>query len=83
MRGFIASAADNPEGAKDPQRWIQLARYLVGLCDQLLDEGDSDEDYAEDYKDPARDKWLTFDDVFGYTRRPRVTRRPSKTSTTG
>lgn len=60
-----APTAGNPDGAKDPQRWVQLASALVGLTEELLDSDvESDDQFTGEYYEPARDEHLTFDDLF-------------------
>lgn len=69
-RGFerLVGAAPNatsPDGAKDPQRWVELGYSLDGLIDQLLESGiDPSDEFAGEYRRCADDEWFDFDDMF-------------------
>ena len=61
----VAPTAGNPDGAKDPRRWVQLARSLVDLTEGLLESGiESDDELTNEYYDPASDEWMEFDELF-------------------
>ena len=61
----VAPTAGNPDGAKDPRRWVQLARSLVDLTEGLFESGiESDDELANEYYDPANDEWMEFDELF-------------------
>lgn len=65
---WLASAAPTagaPDGARDPQRWVQLARSLVDLTEALLDSGiESDDQFTRTYYEPATGEHLGFDELF-------------------
>jgi hypothetical protein len=61
----VAPTAGNPDGAKDPQRWVQLASSLVDLMEGLLESGiEADDELTNEYYDPASDEWMEFDELF-------------------
>lgn len=69
-RGFerligVAPTAGNPNGAKDPHQWVDLATSLVGLTEQLLDSGiEPNDDFTDEYHRRADDEWFEFEEMF-------------------
>ncbi|QRY53815.1 hypothetical protein [Mycolicibacterium septicum] len=60
-----APTAASPDGAKDPQQWVDIADLLVALTDQLLESGiERRDEFTYEYRRSADDEWFEFDDMF-------------------
>ncbi|MBU8817845.1 hypothetical protein KL864_18260 [Mycolicibacterium goodii] len=60
-----APTVGDPNGAKDPEQWVQLATSLVSLTEELLESGiEPRNEFAYEYRRCADDQWFEFNDMF-------------------
>lgn len=60
-----APTAASPDGARDPQQWVDIADSLVSLTDQLLESGiERRDEFTHEYRRSADNESFEFDHIF-------------------